>query len=149
MSNKGQRNNSLKSSRQRASGNRTKITDRPVLVWGLLVGYCILVFIGSSISHMPRELAKVPDYVLHSIEYFMMGLLANLAFRTRPLSFRIVMAAVIATLFCACYAVSDEFHQYFVAGRTADVRDVRSDVIGAAFAQVVILLLRGLRRPRM
>jgi VanZ family protein len=78
-----------------------------------------------------------------------MGLLAYLAFRTRPLSFGVGMASVIATLFCACYSITDEFHQYFVAGRSASLRDVGADLLGAAFAQVVVLLLRGLRTPRI
>jgi len=149
MSNRGRRDNSLRLSRQRPFGNRTKITNRPVLVWAMLVGYCVLVFIGSSVSHVPRELSKIPDYVLHFIEYFMMGLLANLAFRTRPLSFRIGMASIIATLFCACYAVTDEFHQYFVASRSASLSDIGADLLGAVFAQVVVLLLRRLRTPRI
>ncbi|MBN2208322.1 MAG: VanZ family protein [Candidatus Coatesbacteria bacterium] len=148
MSNRGRRDNPVKSSRQRALGNRTGLTNRPMLAWGLLVGYCALVFIGSSVSRLPRELSKVPDYVLHFSEYFVMGLLANLAFRTRPLSFRIWMASVLATLFCACYAMSDEFHQYFVAGRSASLHDIGADLLGAAFAQVVILLLRRIMTSR-
>ena len=119
-----------------------------MLVWGMLVGYCALVFIGSSISQVPQELSKVPDYVLHFIEYFIMGLLANLAFRTRPLSFSIRMASVIATLFCVAYAVSDEFHQYFVRGRYASLPDIGADLLGAVFAQIAVLLLQRFRTSR-
>jgi len=148
MSKMGRRKNSLASSRQRPFGNRGGLTNRPMLVWGILVGYCALVFVGSSISQVPRELSKIPDYVLHFIEYFIMGFLANLAFRTRPLSFRIGMASVIATLFCVAYAVSDEFHQYFVKSRYASLPDIGADLLGAASAQIVILLLSGFRTSR-
>ena len=113
-----------------------------------MVGYCALVFVGSSISQVPQELGKIPDYVLHFIEYFIMGLLANLAFRRRPLSFRIGMASVIATLFCVAYAVSDEFHQYFVRGRYASLPDIGADLLGAASTQIAILLCNGFRTSR-
>ena len=44
-------------------------------------------------------------------------------------------AAVLLTVVCAtAYGVSDEFHQTFVPGRTADVHDVAADAIGAALA---------------
>ena len=36
------------------------------------------------------------------------------------------------------YAVADEFHQYFVPGRTAAVTDCRIDVSGAAAGQGLI-----------
>ncbi len=148
MLNKDKHKRSPGAGRQRPFGSRTGLTNRPMLVWGILVGYCALVFVGSSISDVPRELSKIPDYVLHFIEYFIMGLLANVAFRTRPLSFRIGMASVIAALFCVAYAVSDEFHQFFVRGRYASLPDIGADLLGAAFAQITILLLAGLRTSR-
>jgi len=118
------------------------------LVWGLLAIYCGLVFVGSSISHVPEELGKVPDYVLHFFEYFIMGLLANMAFRARPLLFSVKMACIIAALFCLTYGVSDEFHQYFVKGRFASLSDIGADLTGAAVAQLVILLIWRIRTPR-
>ena len=148
MLNKDQHKSSPGSRRQKPFGSRTSLTNRPMLVWGILVGYCALVFVGSSISQVPQELGKIPDYVLHFIEYFIMGLLANLAFRSRPLSFRIGMASVIATLFCVAYAVSDEFHQYFVRGRYASLPDIGADLLGAASAQIAILLCNGFRTSR-
>ncbi|MBN1592850.1 MAG: VanZ family protein [Candidatus Coatesbacteria bacterium] len=136
----------MNSGRQRPFGRRKGLTDRPLLVWAMLIGYCGLVFVGSSISNVPRELNKVPDYVLHFIEYFIMGLLAHIAFRTRPVSFSPKMAATIATLFCLAYAVSDEFHQYFVKSRYASLPDIAADFLGGLFAQIIILFLIFLRR---
>ena len=39
---------------------------------------------------------------------------------------------MLLTIVCATvYGISDEFHQWFVPGRTADVHDVMADAIGA------------------
>ena len=37
-------------------------------------------------------------------------------------------------LFCLLYAASDEFHQSFVIGRTATIRDVGFDFLGMLFS---------------
>jgi VanZ family protein len=37
----------------------------------------------------------------------------------------------------AAYAISDEVHQLFVPYRTADVRDVLADLVGASLALLV------------
>jgi len=115
------------------------ISSRPGLIWGMLIGYCGLVFIGSSVSHVPEELCVVPDYVLHSVEYLIMGFLAHLAFRTRPLAYSRGISSVLAVLFCLAYAASDEFHQSFVGGRTPSIRDIGADVAGAFVAQLIHL----------
>lgn len=39
--------------------------------------------------------------------------------------------------FCLLYAISDEFHQYFVPGRTAKVLDVGIDFIGSVIGYIV------------
>jgi VanZ family protein len=47
----------------------------------------------------------------------------------------VTLRIVLLTIVCAtAYGVSDEFHQRFVPGRTADVRDVAADAIGASAA---------------
>jgi VanZ family protein len=45
------------------------------------------------------------------------------------------------------YAMTDEFHQGFVAGRHASVVDVGIDATGALIAVVVVSLVRSRRRP--
>ncbi len=46
-----------------------------------------------------------------------------------------------ALLFSLLYAVSDEVHQYFVPGRSAQVSDVLLDFVGSIFGVWVIYLL--------
>ena len=43
-----------------------------------------------------------------------------------------VRAAVLAAVLGAAYGAADEFHQSFVPGRTAELRDVLADALGAA-----------------
>lgn len=39
--------------------------------------------------------------------------------------------AIYALMFCFLYAMTDEFHQYFIPGRSAEIRDVLIDSSGA------------------
>jgi VanZ family protein len=57
--------------------------------------------------------------------------------------------AAIVLLVCVLYAASDEFHQYFVGGRSASVADVGIDTLGAltALAIVRVVTLRWRRQP--
>ena len=50
----------------------------------------------------------------------------------------------IALCVAALYAASDEFHQYFVPGRTASVRDVLLDSCGAGFGLAALWVARRL-----
>ncbi|MBC8536732.1 VanZ family protein [Feifania hominis] len=49
---------------------------------------------------------------------------------------------------CALYAVSDELHQYFVPGRSCELRDVLIDTAGAAVGVGLVLTVILLRRKK-
>jgi len=90
----------------------------------------VLIFYLSAQSSPPTP-GRVPDYVLHAVEYF--GL-AVLVFRAVAggLPARVDAAGVTLTLAIAVgYGVSDEVHQLFVPLRTAAVRDILADAVGA------------------
>jgi VanZ family protein len=53
-----------------------------------------------------------------------------------------------ALLLAALYAASDEFHQSFVPGRDASVRDVLLDTCGAGFGLAALWAARRLRRGK-
>lgn len=46
-------------------------------------------------------------------------------------------AALAAWLFCVAYAVSDELHQYFIPGRSCEIRDFLIDVSGALLGVLI------------
>jgi hypothetical protein len=75
----------------------------------------------------------------HVFEYFVFSVLLWRAIRGEGSRWRFRWA-LLAILIAAVYAASDEFHQIFVPGRGASVRDVMIDVCGATLAQIVIWL---------
>lgn len=47
---------------------------------------------------------------------------------------------IICILFGALYAISDEFHQSFVGGRSPEIRDVLIDSCGVTFGIILVIL---------
>jgi hypothetical protein len=91
------------------------------------------IFYVSSASR-PTLLQYAPDYTWHFVGYFVMGLLAIRAFArglALPASGRAVLYGVMLSL---AYALSDEWHQSFVPGRTASLHDLTVDSLGIAGA---------------
>ena len=106
------------------------------LLWLPVAVYMAAIFYVSAQSSPPSP-GGVPDYILHGVEYF--GL-AIVTFRAvaRGLPAQVTGArARLTMLLVVGYAVSDELHQYFVPFRTADIRDVAYDVVGASLALIV------------
>src|SRR2546426_9574780 len=116
------------------SGDRTAAIILPVLA---------VFFPGAS----PAELRAIHQGVrklAHFTEYLVLSVLLYRALRTgRGWNFR---AAGLAFTIAGIYALSDEFHQWFVPGRTAAATDCLIDVSGAAAAQG--LLAARARVPR-
>jgi VanZ family protein len=101
--------------------------------------------------HMPRETIEKIHFAVrktaHFVEYALFGLLV-----WRLVHFDPAWAAcrsrefLTALLLAALYAASDEFHQSFVPGREAAVRDVLLDSGGAGFGLAALWAARRLRR---
>jgi VanZ family protein len=95
---------------------------------------------------LPPELL-VHDKLLHGLAYAGLGALLVPGLRAVGCSPR--GAFLVAVALASLYGATDEFHQAFVPGRTADVLDWAADTLGAAlgaFAATVATL--ALRRPR-
>lgn len=111
---------------------------RRVRVWGPAWVTMVLIFVLSSISGLGPIPGGVDDGVAHALQYAVLAalLLRGLAgARWRGVKVR---AAALAVLLATLYGVTDEAHQWFVPGRTAEVTDLVADALGAAVAAGVI-----------
>lgn len=86
----------------------------------------------SQLHHLVRKNA-------HFIIYFFLGIFALLALKLTSL--KRSTSAVIALAVCMIYAVTDEYHQLFVDGRGAQLKDIFIDWAGAATGITVATLL--------
>ena len=88
------------------------------------------IFYTSSLTEVPLPPGS-PDKPLHSIAYLGLAVIVVRAVAgglMRPVRPGSAVAAILITVL---YGVSDEIHQMFVPGRTADVHDLMADAIGA------------------
>ncbi len=104
----------------------------PAVVWMGAIFYLS----GRTGSEIGNMFPFMPNLDLgHLGEYFMLGLLVYYGLvkangRHRPFGLTI--------LICTVFGATDEFHQYFVPGRSADIFDLINDAIGSALAMTVI-----------
>ena len=105
-----------------------------------------LIFAASSIQNLRQLPGGMSDKSGHSIGYALLAFLLLRAFargRLRDVTWpRVAVAIVVATL----YGVSDEFHQLFVPGRSADRYDVLADCVGATLGAALGWLAGAARR---
>ena len=103
----------------------------PLFLWGPVVLMLLVIFAASSIPNLKTLPGNMSDKSGHSIGYGLLGGLLLRALsggRVRGVTWPGAIAAIaLATL----YGVTDEFHQLFVPGRSADRYDVLADCIGA------------------
>ena len=109
-----------------------RVFRHPAISWSLLAGYCLLIFIQSSLPSVDMG-TDLPgfDKLLHLAAYTLMAVLACRAFATRP-GLQSALALFLAGFaFTLLFGLSDEWHQSFVPARTADVWDWAADGLGA------------------
>lgn len=111
----------------------------PALLWAALI------FAFSSQTTLPGPDTLAFDFIFkkcaHVFVYFTLYFLFYRAFaltlsrsnKEYPLRFWLLPFVI-----CFAYALSDEFHQAFVAGRTSTLRDVGYDMLGASSAFLLI-----------
>jgi VanZ family protein len=117
---------------------RTAIRWLPALAWMALIFWLS----SGPLPPTPGGI-DIPDKIAHFIAYAILsGLSLWAAAALSPDA-----ASLVAFVVAVAYGASDEFHQHFVPGRSADVRDWLTDVAGAAFAVGIIALLKHRRAP--
>lgn len=97
-----------------------------IVLWVAVLAWAGVIFAMSAQpgSSVPGRFATLA----HFVEYGIFGLLLALAVSgMRPTPRTVAIAVLVASV----YAVSDEFHQHFVPGRTPDVMDWAVDTLGA------------------
>jgi VanZ family protein len=126
--------------------------------WLPPLGYMIAIFFMSSQSN-PQIGVDTPDYVLHSIGYFVLTLLLiRLLLAEQP---RILLklttifsgsknidngflfwhlASLLGVLIAIGYGVTDELHQYFTPGRHCSFKDLLANSFGAFIAYGISML---------
>jgi VanZ family protein len=125
----------------------------PALAWAVVIsGFSTGVFTAENTSRIiipilhwllphatPHTLRRIHYFIrksAHFTEYFILSLLILRGIRAGRPGARFAWAFA-AVVLVACYASLDEFHQYFVPGRTAAVGDVLIDTSGGIAAQLV------------
>jgi VanZ family protein len=106
-----------------------------------VMAYCGGIFYLSSLSTVPSTFTIVPDKIGHLMLYSGLGFLVALYLqRNHGLKTSVIWG--LAATFCLIYGISDEFHQYFVPGRSAEIGDVMADLagglVGAVFCTEVL-----------
>lgn len=79
----------------------------------------------------------------HMFEFSMLGISSSLlAYElVRDKAQSTLLPALAAWAYSTFYACTDEFHQLFVPGRSAELRDVAVDSCGALVGVIIILLI--------
>ena len=89
---------------------------------------------------MGMGIDALEHYIRKSAHFLIFLMLGGLTLHALKWS-RVSRATVVAFVICVFYAISDELHQLFVLGRSAQVRDVLIDGIGAATGIILCVLL--------
>jgi len=83
------------------------------------------------LHHLVRKSAHVTEYAIFGL------LLYHCLLRSNRTDWRPLLGAW-SVLIAAAYSLTDEFHQFFVSGRTASLWDCGIDTMGAALGMLVV-----------
>jgi len=105
-----------------------------------------IIFAASSIPNLRHLPGDISDKTGHSTGYAILGALLLRALAGGRLQGVTWKRAIAAIVLSTLYGVSDELHQLFVPGRSADPYDVLADSVGATIAASIGWLLGLARR---
>ena len=121
---------------------------RALWLWGPVAAYLVAIFLESSVSQVPEMPTGVTDKDAHGLLYAGLALLILRALAGAKWRHVTIGAGLVAVFLAAAYGATDEFHQRFVPGRTADLLDLAADAAGAAAAVAVVwVIARWRARP--
>jgi len=109
---------------------------RHSLWWLPIVAYMGAIFYVSSLPNpLPGLTQAAGDKTLHAIAYALLALLCGRAIADEGAGRRVTL--LLAFVIASTYGATDEWHQWFVPGRGADVYDWGADSIGAAVGAII------------
>lgn len=122
------------------------LSRRRASAWAPALAYMAAIFFFSAQSTFPAPIVDllvfVKDKTLHVLEY---ALLTALFLRAARIEFPRacpIRAALYSALAAALYGLSDEWHQLYTPGRTADLGDWLADCLGAILLAALFLYYR-------
>lgn len=112
--------------------------------------YAAGIFVLSSIPALspPPVGFELSDKLYHFVEFFGFGLVLIRAFTNSGSALLSSRPFAAASLFGIFYALTDEFHQYFVPNREVQFWDVVADTLGVVAISVVWWLWRRKKKRR-
>lgn len=113
----------------------------PPLVWAAII------FVESSIpGHAFPRTPIGSDKLVHVAMFFVLAWLLHRAFTHQPSELVSKMSLYLTQVVTMLYGFSDELHQLFVPGRTADMYDVTADAMGGFLFILVFLIFHLFRK---
>lgn len=118
--------------------------------WFPVIFYMGFIFYLSSLptpikTLIPKESLQpyfdLPHIFYHIVEYLILSFLLYRALKVNS-KYPQTLAIIITIL----YAITDEFHQYFVPGRIASIFDILFDSFGAIAMQSIINVYKWLKK---
>ena len=106
-------------------------TSRFNRYWLPVVVYCAAIFIQSAFpttEQLPQWTHL--DKILHVAAYALLGFLFFRALATGRLNYNRNILFILSILLSSLYGLSDEIHQSFVPGRSAEASDALADLVG-------------------
>lgn len=114
-----------------------------MILWG-----CLIFSLSSIPSKNLPHIGLFPnaDKVIHAGLFFVFCGLAHRAFRYQRNGLLIQLSLFLALVTTVVYGFSDEFHQLYVMGRTADIYDMLADTFGGVLYATFFMMIV---RPRI
>ena len=106
-----------------------------------VLGAALSIYYVSSLPQIPYIHTTFAwyDKVLHIIAYFIFGislLLAFVPYKKTTLKKKLIISIIIG----AFYGATDEYHQYFVIGRSSEIADLIADIIGIGLSSIFMIV---------
>jgi len=116
----------------------------PAVLWA------VFIFVSSSVpsKDIPNLFLLRYDKIIHAGIFFLFSFFLYRALRHQKRFPLLATHAMIFTLLLAAvYAATDETHQMFVSGRTADILDFAADTVGAGALLLLVRIRAAFRKP--